>query len=108
MIRFKQLAAGLTAALALAAFSLPANAFRAGMGGMGGMGHMGSMGHMHGGWAQGGHFAHNYGHHFRHGRNFAFFAPGFGYYDDYYDPYYDDAYYDNYCYWRHGRRYCRY
>ena len=108
MSKFTQVAAGLAAALAVAAFTSPANAFHGGgmgghMGGMGHIGHMGGMGRMHGGnWSHGNHFAHDHFRHGHHRRGFAFFDPGYGYYDDYYD----DDYYD--CYWRHGRRYCGY
>lgn len=66
----------------------------------------------HGGFGHGhfaGHFGHGgFGHH--HGfRGFGFY-PGFAFYGG---PYYDDYYYDdyddyNYCFWRHGRRLCRY
>ncbi len=77
---------------------------------MGGMGH-GGFGH--------GHFAGNFGHggwHGGHGhgqarKRFRCFYPGFAFYGGgphYYDDYYDDDYGYDYCYWRHGRRFCRY
>jgi hypothetical protein len=117
MKHWKKAAVG--AAAALAAFSMAAQARMGGghMGGMGGGPHMGSFAHMNGG-RMGGHiamsrsgfrgarFAHDgFGRfHHRHGRNFFAFYP-YPYYDDYY---YDDDYDYSYCYWRHGRRFCRY
>lgn len=110
MSKLNQAAAGLIAACALAAFSMPASAAHFGHGGFGDHGGFhGGFGHSHFG-----HFGHGgFGHH-RGFRGFGFY-PGFAfyggpYYDDYYyddyDDYYDDDY--DYCYWRHGRRFCRY
>ena len=86
------------AALAIAAFTLPAEAFRGGH--MGGHIGMGGFGHSH--------FAGGFGHGFRghRGRGFVGFYPYYGGYDSYYDDSYDDD--SSYCYWRHGRRFCRY
>jgi hypothetical protein len=63
----------------------------------GGGGHFAG-GHFGGGHFGGGHFGH--GGHWRGGGWYGWGGP---YYDDYYD---DDDY--DYCYWRHGRRFCRY
>ena len=112
MLKLKQTAVALTAACALATLSLPASAGHMG-------GHMGG-GFGHGGHFGGGHFAGNFGHgggghwhggHGWRGRGFAYgFYPGFAFYGGgpYYDDYYDDDYGYDYCYWRHGRRFCRY
>ena len=98
MTKLRQAAAALTAACALAAFSFPASAGHFGGAHMGRMGH----GHFAGGFGRGG-----WGHHHRHG-GFGFY-PGFAFYGG---PYYDDYYYNDYdysyCWWRHGRRFCRY
>ena len=107
MRRLKQVATGLTAALALAAFSGSVQAGHVGGGGfghmgghLGGFGQMRSFGHM-GGFSHS-HFARfDHGFHRRH-HGFVAFSPFF------YDDYYNDDYDSGYCYWRHGRRFCRY
>ena len=140
MKHWRKAAVGLTTTLALAAFSLTAQAGHFGGGGFGGhmggvhmggvhmggvhMGgvRMGSFSHMRAGPMGGhiamsrgfgrAHFAHNgFGPRFHHhGRRFFAFYPyySYAYYPYYDDYYYDDDYDDSYCYWRHGRRFCRY
>lgn len=115
MIKFKRAVAALAATCALAAFSLPASAAHFGGGGghMGGGFHGG--GHFGGGHFGGGHFAGGghwhggggwHGGHGWRGRGWGYY-PGFAFYGGpYYDDYYGDDY--DYCYWRHGRRFCRY
>ena len=137
MQNLKKAAAGLTAAFAIAAFSLTAQAGHMGGGGMGGhmggggmgghmvMGHMGGMGRMGGhghmdgriGMSHGSfghsHFAQrgfDHDHGFRHGHHRHGFVAVYPFFDDggYYDNYYDGDYDYGNCYWRHGRRFCRY
>src|SRR5262249_115030 len=104
--------AALGAALSFAMFVPPADAGHFGGqmgGGMGGhMGHMGGrMGGMHafnGGHHMAGNFGRHHGDHWRGGGWYGSgWGPGIYIGDD--DYYYGDDYYD-YCYWRHGRRFC--
>ena len=107
MKKYVSALAALGAAISFATFVPAADAGHFG-GHMGGHMSMGGMGHMHsfnGGHHMAGDFGRHHGGHWRGGGWYGYgWGPSIYIGDD--DYYYDDDY--DYCYWRHGRRFCRY